>query len=240
MADDSAPPPAAKSSPLALRVILFGLLFAAIAMLAWDRYASAVSQSAHEALVKLIESEDPADKTPDAVHKMVGRQPDKGLEEFEHHYRETYSWPRGRLYDTYYVVALYAKEDGKPMLHEAVMNVEPEENDIPRSLPIGDGSSGDPLLSGELPSGEEQPSGVDTESTDAGEPTDNKPTDTAVDPPVTTDTEPATEPAPETPPAETSEEAPAETPAETPAAEEGAAPTDSSEAAPAEAPAAVE
>jgi hypothetical protein len=111
-------------------VVLILIMLVMVGLACWDVYARGASQSSFEKVVKLVE-EDLKEFTPADVQKLVGRQPDRGLEDNEAYALETYSWPRGILFQSYFVKVIYRKEGDKVLLHEVVHNIEPEDNDLP-------------------------------------------------------------------------------------------------------------
>jgi hypothetical protein len=160
-----------------LRVILIVVLLVMLGLLGWDRYARAASKTSFDSVVKWVE-QDLEEYTPADVQKLLGRKPDRGLEDKESYALETYSWPRGVLVKSYFVKVIYRKEGDKVLLHEVVHNVEPEQNDLPNP-PIGSPTGSE--LEPPTGSGEDAPADDSTpeEATPADEesPTEDVPAD---------------------------------------------------------------
>ena len=113
-----------------LRVVLIVVMFVMLGLFGWDQYARATSNGSYEKVVKLKE-ESTRDQTPEDVQKLLGRRPDRPLEDHQDYALETYSWRRGILIQSYFVKVIYRKEGGKVHLHEVVQNIEPTDNDLP-------------------------------------------------------------------------------------------------------------
>jgi len=124
------PAAAPKKSGGVLRIVLILIMLVMLGLLGWDQYARAASKTSFDKVVKWVE-EDIKEYTPEDVQKLLGRKSDRGVEDKEDYALETYSWPRGILYKSYFVKVIYRKEGDKVLLHEVVHNVEPEANDLP-------------------------------------------------------------------------------------------------------------
>lgn len=182
-----APPVAPKKSGGALRIVLILIMLMMLGLLGWDRYARGASQTSFDKVVKWVE-EDIKEYTPEDVQKLLGRQPDHGLEDNKDYALETYSWPRGILFSSYFVKVIYRKDGDKVLLHEVVHNVEPEENDLPNP-PV---AATTPPTTGE---GEPIEGPDETPTTTTDEPTTNE--EPPTDEPAAPQSEPNDEPAAE-------------------------------------------
>lgn len=120
---------ARKKSPVVLRIVLMAILLLSLVLLVYDRYARAACNAAFQKVEQWVKEE--AEKSPEDVRELLGRQPDDGLENYDHYFQETYSWRRGSLVKTYFVKVLYHQKGERLLLHEVVQNVEPGGTDIP-------------------------------------------------------------------------------------------------------------
>ena len=164
-----------------LRIILIVVLLVMVGLLALDVWNKRASNSAFEKIQAWVDGRKKA--SPAEVHELIGREPDTKMVQKAHYYEETYSWRRGRLFDTYYVTVLYAQENDEPVLHEVEKNKIPDGNSIPNPPPpplTEDQINPDRVEGGEFSgegSGETPPADGEAPSADGDDPTDDQPTD---------------------------------------------------------------
>ena len=123
----------AKGGSGALRIILIVVLLVMVGLLALDLRSKWASNTAFDKVQEWVDGRKKA--SPDEVHELIGRKPDSEIVQKEHYFEETYSWRRGRLFDTYHVTVVYAEEKDGPVLHEVEKNKAPEGNSIPNPTP---------------------------------------------------------------------------------------------------------
>lgn len=124
-----------KASPLStiLRVVLLAVLVIMVGLLIYDWYvARPGAEAAHQTLAKLDETNNAGEKnsrfTRDEVHKELGLSNYTETTEGNKLY-ERYTWRRGSLYNTYYVVVIYQKDnddEGKYRYLRHSYNEEPD------------------------------------------------------------------------------------------------------------------
>ena len=114
MSDASSSVAAPRKGGSTLRKVLFLIFFVMLGVLGYDLYARWVTARAYAKLEDWVEQDIYA--SPEEVHELLGRKPDKGLVAKGDYYEETYSWRRGDLFRTFFVTVLYSKEDSKPVL----------------------------------------------------------------------------------------------------------------------------
>jgi len=132
--DDASTPPARKGSRRQKILILALILM--VGGLIYDRQvARPSSQQAYDKALELVDKNvmtaaDGESVTNQAVQAAFGKKPSK-LVETEDYTIETFRWRRGLLVLSYDVNVVYAHEDGRLVLKNALLNKMPEESQLP-------------------------------------------------------------------------------------------------------------
>ena len=100
------------SGKLVIRYILLAVLAVGLIAVVFDYSARGKAQAAFDQLQG--RDTEKVGTTPDEVHKLIGRQPDKPANEVQGELQETFSWQGIRKYTVYVLYGRFMDADSKP------------------------------------------------------------------------------------------------------------------------------